>query len=82
MPRLELHEGVTTQVSVRVYIGGQTFGVHTKTREAMMYKPSVATMDMTIFRNIAFANSDDGLSGSCECITLSTPLNARKNAAN
>lgn len=81
VPWLELHEDGTVS-SPDGTSAHRTGKGHTKMSEAKMYNPSVATIDMTMFRKIAFANNDVGLSGSCECTILSTPLNARKNAAN
>lgn len=49
--------------------------------DARMYKPSVATSEMTMFLKIEFVNSDDGVSGPSVLTILSIPLNARKNAA-
>ena len=46
-----------------------------------MYKPSVASSEMTMLRKIEFVKSEFGVSGP-SCLTiLSMPLNARKNAA-
>ena len=47
----------------------------------MMYSPSVASSEITMFRKIEFVNRSDTVSGPSECTMLSMPLNARKNAA-
>ena len=46
-----------------------------------MYSPSVARIEITMFRKIEFVNRSEKLSGPSEWATFSTPLNARKKAA-
>ena len=49
--------------------------------EARMYKPSVASSEMTMLRKIEFVKSEFGVSGPSLLMMLSMPLNARKKAA-
>jgi hypothetical protein len=46
-----------------------------------MYRPSVATSEMTTLVNILLLNRAVGSKSGC-CFTLSTALNARKKAEN
>ena len=46
-----------------------------------MYKPSVASSEMTMLRKMEFVNSELGVRGPSVLMTLSMPLNAKKNAA-
>ena len=49
--------------------------------EARMYKPSVASSEMTMLRKIEFVNKELGVRGPSVWMMLSMPLNARKKAA-
>ncbi len=53
----------------------------TKIRDASTYNPSVANKDITMFRKMEFVNKSETVKGPFVCTMLSTPLNARKNAA-
>ena len=49
--------------------------------EARMYNPSVASSEMTMLRKMEFVKSELGVRGPSVLMTLSMPLNAKKNAA-
>ena len=56
-------------------------GQLTKMRDARMYKPSVASNEITMFRKMEFPKRLDTDSGPSDFTRLSMPLNARKKAA-
>lgn len=60
-------------------IGGQLR--LTNMSDAMIYNPSVATNDITMFRKIEFVNRSEKVNGPSDLAKFSIPLKAKKNAA-
>ena len=75
MPRFEL------PTRVRAHAPENSGLEHTKRRDARMYSPSVASSEMTMLRKMEFVKSELGVRGPSVLMTLSMPLNAKKNAA-
>lgn len=74
-PHTRRHISATAKTQV-----GETHEGRTKMSEAMMYSPSVASSEMTIFLKIGLVKIDENES-FCAASRFCIPLNASRNAA-